>query len=161
MLTVGASDIMVTVLLGIAVVALVVVAHKELVLTAFDRDGATAMGYGRSIELGLLLVITVTVVTTIPAVGTILSVALLSVPALTARLWSDRVATMLIVSAASGAVCGVVGLVLSVQWRLAAGATIAVTSSGLFGLSWLLRWARRGFRRFPLVYGDADHGALR
>ena len=65
-------------------------------------------------------------------VGTILSVSLLTIPAMTARLVTRRVATGMIASAAIGALAGVVGLTISAQWRVAAGAAITLTAAGLF-----------------------------
>ena len=80
----------------------------------------------------------------IPAVGTILSVALVSVPALTARLWTDRVGHAMGLAALIGAVSGVAGLVVSTQWRIAAGGAIALAGSAVFVVSWLLtgQWKR-------------------
>jgi len=113
--------------------------HKELVLGAFDRDGLTAMGYPVLVlDLVLLVAIELTVVTTIPAVGTILSVALIVAPAATARLWTDRVGPSMAIAATVGAVCGAVGLVVSDHWSVAAGPTICVILSLVFAVSALL-----------------------
>jgi len=60
-------------------------------------------------------------VTAIPAVGTLLAVALLTVPALTARLWVDRVGAAIAVSAFVGALSGVLGLFAAAIWSIAAG----------------------------------------
>ena len=79
-LTVDDTAVRTTVAVGTIVIALLALAHKELVFRAFDPQGAAALGYPRVLDLGLLLVVAATVVTTVPAVGTILSVALLSVP---------------------------------------------------------------------------------
>jgi len=68
----------------------------------------------------------------VPAVGTILSVSLLTIPAMTARLVTRRVETAMITSSAIGALAGVVGLTISAQWRVAAGAAITLTAAGLF-----------------------------
>ena len=42
----------------------------------------------------------------VPAVGTLLAVALLTVPALAARQWTDRVGRMTVLAAAFGALSG-------------------------------------------------------
>lgn len=131
-LTVDDAAVRTTVIVGALVLALLVLAHKELVFRAFDPQGAAALGYPRVLDLGLLLVIAATVVTTVPAVGTILSVALLSVPALTARLVTRRVGTAMAVGAAYGAASGLLGLTASAEWDYAAGASIALASAALF-----------------------------
>ena len=144
-LTVNQSDIIVTATVGLAVATVIALLHKELLLTAFDRQYSDALGYGGWLDLTVLLVATITLVVTIPAVGTILSVAMVSVPALTARLWTDSAGRSMVFAALIGAASGVAGLVVSTQWRIAAGGAIALAGSVLFAVSWLLtRQWRRG-----------------
>ena len=131
-LTVDRRDLLTTTVVGLVVLGSVAATHKELVLRAFDPEGAAAQGYPRMLDLGLLLCVGATVVTAVPTVGTILSVALLSVPALTARLVTQRVSTAMVAGAAYGAASGVLGLTASAQWDLAAGASIALASASLF-----------------------------
>ena len=131
-LTVDRRDLLTTTAVGLVVLGSLAATHKELVLRAFDPEGAAAQGYPRMLDLGLLLCVGATVVTSVPAVGTILSVALLSVPALTARLVTRRVSTGMVAGAAYGAASGVLGLTASAQWDLAAGASIALASAWLF-----------------------------
>lgn len=145
--TVQPSDLYITA--GAAVVVLGVLAglHKELVLGAFDRDGLAALGYPAvALDLVMLLLIEVVVVTSIPAVGTILSVALITAPAATARLWTDRLGPTMALSAVLGAASGAIGLVLSRHWDIAAGATIVLVAGGLFVVS---------------VVASPRHGAVR
>jgi manganese/iron transport system permease protein len=150
-LTVERGDIVTTLVVGAIVLTLLVMAHKELVFRAFDPQGAAAQGYPRLLDLGLLLAVGATVVTTVPAVGTILSVALLSVPALTARLVTARVGTAMWVGAAYGAASGVLGLTASAEWDYAAGASITLASALLFFATFaVVTTTRRGSRRRAL-----------
>lgn len=143
-LTATNADIFTTIGVGVAVLGVLVVLHKELVLGAFDSDGARALGY-RTVALDgiVLAAITVTVVAAIPAVGTLLAVALLTVPALTARLWTDRLGTMMVLAAVFGAVSGAVGLCAAAVWSVAAGGSIALTAGALFTVSLALTGVRR------------------
>ncbi len=112
--------------------------HKELVLGAFDRDGLTALGYPvLALDVAVLLLIEVTLVTSIPAVGTILAVALIVAPAAAARLWTERLGATMALAAGIGIASGIVGLAISQHWKLAAGATIVLVATGLFMLSFL------------------------
>ena len=105
----------------------------------------------RLLDLALLLAVGATVVTTVPAVGTILSVALLSVPALTARLVTERVGRAMLVGAAYGAASGVLGLTASAEWDYAAGACITLASAVLFFATFaVVSASRRGSRRRAL-----------
>ena len=95
-----------------------------------------ALGYPvLALDVVLLLLIEATVVTSIPAVGTILAVALIVAPAATARLWTERLRATMALSAALGAASGVVGLAISLQWRVAAGATIVLVAAAMFAVS--------------------------
>jgi manganese/iron transport system permease protein len=137
-LTVQRDDIVVTILVAIAVVAVLAAMHKELVLRAFDVAGSDALGYSRFLDLALLLVVAATVVTAVPLVGTMLSVALLAVPAMSARLVTRRVGTMMVAGAAYGAASGVIGLTASAEWDISAGAAIALTTAALFAVTWIV-----------------------
>ena len=95
----------------------------------------------------MLIAVTVVLVTAVPAVGTLLAVALLTVPALTARQWADRVGPAMVIGAAIGAAAGVIGLCLSVVWDIAAGGAIALTATALFALSAATRRLRTMKRR--------------
>jgi len=98
--TVQPGDLVTTAVVGLAVLATLAALHKELVLGAFDRGGLAALGYPVLVlDVVLLLVIEATVVTSIPAVGTILAVALVVAPAATARrkesAWASATSTAL------------------------------------------------------------------
>jgi ABC-type Mn2+/Zn2+ transport system permease subunit len=138
-LTVTTSDLVTTAVAGAVVLAVLASFHKELVLGAFDRDGLAAMGYPVLVlDLVLLVAIEVTVVTTIPAVGTILSVALIVAPAATARLWTDRIGRSMAIASGIGAASGAVGLLVSDRFAIAAGPTICVILSVVFAVSTLI-----------------------
>jgi ABC-type Mn2+/Zn2+ transport system permease subunit len=135
-LTVTRADLATTVVVGALLLAALAALHKELVLGAFDREGAAAAGYRTALlDLCLLSIVTVTLVTAVPAVGTLLAVALLTVPALAARQWADRVGPAMLVAAVIGALSGVVGLCLSAVYGMAAGGAIALSTAVAFALS--------------------------
>jgi ABC-type Mn2+/Zn2+ transport system permease subunit len=68
----------------------------------------------------------------------LLAVALLTVPALAARLWTERLGPAMAVAAAIGAASGVVGLCVSTAFDIAAGGAIALTRTAVFVASLLL-----------------------
>jgi manganese/iron transport system permease protein len=123
-----------------AVVLLALLAiRKELLLRAFDPEGAAALGYRTGLlDLALNVLIALVVVAGVKAVGTVLMIALIIVPAATARLVTDRVGGMTALAAALGALGGYVGLVASYDLslrqgvRLASGATVVVVLVGFF-----------------------------
>ncbi len=138
-LTVTSADLATTAVVGAILLLGLALTHKELVLTAFDPGAAAAGGYRlRLVELGILAAVTVALVTTVPVVGTLLAVAVLTVPALTARLWTDDIRTAMAVAAAVGAGSGIVGLAVSATYDIAAGGAIALTAAAVFAVSFVL-----------------------
>jgi manganese/iron transport system permease protein len=136
------------------VLTTLVALRKELLLRAFDPDGAAAMGYRVDLlDLVLNVLIALVVVAAVKAVGTVLVIALIIVPAATARLLVDRVATMTAISCGLGAVGGWLGLAISYDVslergvRLASGATIVVVLVAGFVLALAVRPARRALAR--------------
>jgi manganese/iron transport system permease protein len=141
-LAVDRADLLQTLALAAVVAAALWALRKELVLRAFDPDGAAAMGYRTAaLDLALNLLIALVVVAAVKAVGTVLVVALIIVPAAAARLLADRVATTAVLAGALGALGGWLGLAASYEVsvdhgvRLAAGATIVVVLVALFALA--------------------------
>ncbi len=141
-LAVDRADLLQTLALAVVVAATLWALRKELVLRAFDPDGAAAMGYRTAaLDLVLNLLIALVVVAAVKAVGTVLVVALIVVPAAAARLLADRVATTAALACALGALGGWLGLAASYEVsvdhgvRLASGATIVVVLVALFALA--------------------------
>jgi ABC-type Mn2+/Zn2+ transport system permease subunit len=135
-LTVTPGDIATTVIVGSLVLAVLAALHKELVLGAFDRGGALALGYRAWVlDAVVLVAVTLTMVTAIPAVGTLLAVALLTVPALTARLWAERLGPTMAIAAFVGGLSGLLGLFAAAIWSVAAGGAIALATGACFLVS--------------------------
>jgi manganese/iron transport system permease protein len=149
--TVQTSDLVKTALVLAAVALTLVLVGKELVFGAFDRGGMVAAGYpaGR-LDLLLLLVVELTVVTSVPAVGTIQAVALIVAPAAAARLWCDRIGPTTVLAVVLGMASGVVGLAVSQAYEVAAGAAIVLAACGFFVLSVVVAPA---VRRRPVPLG--------
>ena len=149
--TVQTSDLVKTALVLAAVALTLVLVGKELVFGAFDRGGMVAAGYpaGR-LDLLLLLVVELTAVISVPAVGTIQAVALIVAPAAAARLWCDRIGPTTVLAMLLGMASGVVGLAVSQAYEIAAGAAIVLAACGFFVLSVVVAPA---LRRRPVPLG--------
>jgi len=137
--TVTRSDIVVSLVATLAALVVLAALRKELALVGFDRAGAAAAGYPvRALDLALLALVEVAIVTSMPAVGTILSVAFVVGPAATARLWCSSAASMTVTAIGLAVAAGVIGLWTSEHWNVAAGGTIVLAVGALFALSVLL-----------------------
>lgn len=138
-LGVSIEDIVLSGIIGLVVLGALIFFHKELVLTAFDDDMAEAIGLPVwMVNLGLLVLIALTIVVSLRAVGNILVVAMLVTPSAAARLWTDRLKVMMVLGAVFGAGSGIVGLLVSYHTDLAAGGMIVLVATVLFGISLLI-----------------------
>jgi ABC-type Mn2+/Zn2+ transport system permease subunit len=127
-LTVTTRQLVETAVLVVIVLALVTVGARATVFRAFDPVGAAAAGYRIGwLDVGLNLVVALVVVAAVRAVGTVLVVALLIVPAATARLLTHRLMVMAAVGTLVTAAAGYVGLVAS--WTASVEHGLRVTSS--------------------------------
>jgi manganese/zinc/iron transport system permease protein len=112
---------------------------------AFDEGFATASGLNvpRLDRIAMLLVLFVTVAG-LRIVGLVLIVALLIIPAVAARFWTDRVSRLLLVAALIGGASGWIGTALSAAAPgLPAGPLVVLVATAIFALS-LLFAPKRG-----------------
>lgn len=135
-----------TIAVAAAVAALIVFAlRRPMTLTAFDPGYAAATGThtGRADIAMMGLVLLVTVIG-LKVVGLILIVALLIIPPVVARFWTDRVDAMVLIAAAVGGVSGWIGAALSASAAaLPTGPIIVLVAFAIFAAS-LLVSPRRG-----------------
>ncbi|MBO9308606.1 MAG: metal ABC transporter permease [Chloroflexi bacterium] len=118
--------------------------HKELELTSFDPIHAEVIGLRPDrLRYGLLILLALTVVTAIQAVGVVLTSAMLVTPAATASLLTNRLPRMMLVAVGVAISAGVIGLYASYRYNVASGAAIVLACTLLFGLAWLGRTLSR------------------
>lgn len=127
---------------------LVAVGHRQLLAHCFDPvEPGAARGADRNerIILGLILA---AVTVAIPAVGTILSIALIAAPAAALAPSARSARSFLIGCPLLGAALGLVGLGIAVPARLSAGGTIALLCATCVLASRVPAWMRaRGAAR--------------
>lgn len=133
------SDALVILGAGALTFALVMLMRRPLTLAAFDPEFAAATGQNLyRTDLAMMgLVLAVTVVG-LKIVGLILIVALLIIPPVTARFWSDRSDRVVLLSGALGAVAAYVGAAISAAVPdMPTGPIIVLASFALFLFSLL------------------------
>ncbi|MCM6764240.1 zinc ABC transporter permease AztB [Rathayibacter sp. ZW T2_19] len=137
-------------LLAVATGAGLVVAavfHRSLVALALDHRIASVLGLGpRSAQAALVGLVTLAVVASYQAVGSLLVVGLLLAPAVAAGHWTTRIPTRMVLAAVLGVLSVLVGLLVSWHAATAAGASVAATAIAVSGLSWALRAATAPLR---------------
>jgi manganese/iron transport system permease protein len=138
-LAVTTTDIYLSLTIGGGAFVIAFLLRRAIVLASFDREMALSMGLPVFwLDTLLLLLITLTIVISLRAVGNILVLAMFVTPAATARLLVDDISRMMLVSSLLGATAGVVGLYVSWHTDLAAGGTIVLTATAFFLVALLL-----------------------
>jgi len=154
-LAIGWSDVL---LLGAALLVTVAVAalfHRPFVALAFDPRIARTLGLRpRLAQTVLTGLVTLAVVASYSAVGTLLVVGLLLAPAVAAGQWMRRIPAIMMLAAAFGSLAVLVGLLVSWHASTAAGASIALTSIVLAAVS-------AGIRALAARLGAASTHSLR
>jgi manganese/zinc/iron transport system permease protein len=137
-LAVGATDlgpraVWVMTAVGVLNAGLILLAYKELKLATFDPGLATALGFAPALlHYGLMTVTSFTVVMAFDAVGPILVVALLIVPAASAYLLTDRLVWMLVLCLVIAVAAATGGTLLAVWLNTNVAGTVGTALGLLF-----------------------------
>ncbi|MBI2860151.1 MAG: metal ABC transporter permease [Chloroflexi bacterium] len=130
------GDVASTLGLGTLALLLLYAFHKELVFATFDPLGARVAGLNVGLLDNVLLVIlALVIVIALQAVGIILVLAMLIVPAATARLLVRRFAPGMAVGALLGTVVAVAGLYISFYLNLPSGPAMTLVAVAFFALA--------------------------
>jgi manganese/zinc/iron transport system permease protein len=140
-------------IVGAGVLVCVVALWKEFKLISFDPGYAHAIGLPVArLNVALTTLIVVVVVIGLQTVGVVLMSAMLVAPGAAARQWTNRLGSMVVLSAVFGALAGVSGaLISSFEARLPTGPVIVLCASAIVVVS-LIFAPERG-----LLWGAVRH----
>ncbi len=111
----------------------VVVFYRALLVGTFDERQAAVLGlHPRLAHIGLLVLLSVAIVSSFATVGNLLVFAFLIAPPATATLFATRVPTVIAAASVIGSIAGVVGLLVSYHHGTAAGASMALCAVAAF-----------------------------
>jgi len=147
--------------LDVAILVAVVCLGKEFEAVSFDDEFAEVAGVRvERTFLLLLALVALAVVTLIRVVGVILAIALLTLPAMIARHWSDSLCGMMAIAVPTCATCVLAGLFGS--WLLAEsglslppGPLVIVIAAGAWAASALVHRARSSSTRVHLPWSPS------
>ncbi len=143
-LGVSPSDLLIIAVLGVIVIATIVLLYKEFLVVSFDRVLAATLRLPVEVLRNLMLIlIALTIVVSLQAVGVGLVAAMLVTPAATAYLLTRRLPMMMVIAALIGAFSGVAGLYLSYYLNIASGAAVVLVATAVFVLAYVFA-PRRG-----------------
>ena len=137
---------------SLTVVALAIM-YRPLMMESIDPLFLRAVnGKGGWWHISFLILVVMNLVAGFQALGTLMSVGLMILPEISARLWVRNMGMLLLVSALVALVCGIGGLLLSYYIEIPSGPAIILWCGAWYLISvifgWeggiLLKWLRRG-----------------
>jgi zinc/manganese transport system permease protein len=126
---------------GIASFTIVVLAivYRPLVVECFDPEFLRSVRGGGSIyHVLFLFLVVLNLVAGFQALGTLMAVGLMMLPASVAQLWARTLPVMMLIAACTAAVSGLLGLIVSYNFGLASGPTIILIAAAIYCGSLLL-----------------------
>lgn len=153
-LAIGTDDLVIGGVAVAVVLGAVLLLYKEFLALSFDYEMAEATGIPvRKLYYLLLVLIAITVVVSVKAIGIVLVASLLITPAATAYQLTNRFGVMMLLSVVFGVGSSITGLMLSYAWDIPSGATIVLVTTVVFFVVWLIGPSKgaivRLFRRTP------------
>jgi zinc/manganese transport system permease protein len=123
---------------GIATVSLIVLAliWRPLVLECVDAGFLRSVSRsGGPAHIAFLALVVMNLVGGFQALGTLLAVGIMMLPAITARFWARDITTMIGVAVGCAMISGYVGLLVSFHADLPSGPAIILAAGALYALS--------------------------
>jgi zinc transport system permease protein len=134
--------------LDAAIIIVVVLLYKELVALSYDEEFALISGVPvRALYYLVLALIALCVVVLIRVVGLILVIALFTIPASIAELFTRKLSRIMIVSCFLGVAFTMSGLFLSYFFNLTSGATIILVAGTCYFAALLIAKTLKKLRR--------------
>jgi zinc/manganese transport system permease protein len=119
-------------LIGLAII------YRPLVLECVDPGFLRSVsGAGAPAHIAFLALLVINLVSGFHALGTLLAVGIMILPAVTARFWARDITVMLLIAALGGAVSGYAGLLLSYHSSVPSGPAVILVAGVLYGVSLL------------------------
>jgi zinc/manganese transport system permease protein len=134
----GLDDQTLVLIAAITSLSLVVLAliWRPLVLECVDPGFLRSVSRaGAPAHIAFLTLVVLNLVGGFHALGTLLAVGLMMVPAAVARFWARDISTMIVIAIAAGIVSGIAGLLLSFHTGVPAGPAIILMAGALYAVS--------------------------
>jgi manganese/iron transport system permease protein len=137
-LGVTAQDVIETSIIAGGTLAAVLLKRRDLLLYCFDPNHARAVGLPvRVLHYGLLILLSLTIVASLKAVGIILVIAMLVAPGAIGYLLTDRFDRMLIIATSVAVLSSALGTIVSFHIDGATGACIVLIQFAVFVAAFL------------------------
>jgi manganese/iron transport system permease protein/iron/zinc/copper transport system permease protein len=153
---VSAADVWALAAITALTVAVVFFNYRAMLFATFDPEVAEVSGVRVArVDALLMLVLSLSILATLTVIGVTLVAATLVIPAVVARMLTNRFSRMLWLSTGIGAACGLVGMNLSYHLDVPSGTTIVLTGATVFAVVLAFTGGRRLSRTARLSQGTA------
>jgi len=133
LLGVSPEEVLAILIVTVVIAVGVILLYKQLLFTTFDEETARAFGVRtRWIDTFFSLALAAAVIVSMQRLGVTLIAAAIVIPPITARLLTDRLDRMILISVIMGSITAMIGMYLSYYVDVASGATIVLTQTALF-----------------------------
>jgi zinc transport system permease protein len=130
--------------LNLVVLAVVAINYKKFLTICFDEEQALLQGIAvQRLYLLLLSLVAISVVLLMQIIGTILAMALLTIPATVAGLFTRRLSSMMMLAVATCALFSIIGLNLATNLNWPPAATVSLVAATGYLLSLFLKRKQR------------------
>lgn len=120
-------------------ITVMLIFYRALVISCFDPDYAQAvMRGGSAVPLIFFVLLVVNLIASFQALGTLMALGLMVLPALTARFWTQNINHALPLSIGFAGVSAPVGLLISYYAMVPSGPAVVLVAGGLCFLSALV-----------------------
>ena len=146
-----ARGLVVAAIVAVVDIAAVALLWKELKMTSFDPGFARASGFAPAwVSRMMLVLVSITAVVAFESVGAILVIALLIIPAATARLLTTRLLAMVLIAVSVGWAAAIAGYGAAVAADASIAGMMGLMALGAFlvalGVTALKRWTTESAR---------------
>ncbi|NLG16226.1 MAG: metal ABC transporter permease [Fibrobacter sp.] len=138
-MAVSQQSLLLMVVLDFVILICIILLYKEILSVSYDEEFASISGVpARALYYVILMLIALTVIMLIQAVGLILVIALFTIPASIAELFTKDLKRMMIVSSLLGMLFTTAGLLVSYLCNITAGASIVLSACIGYGTALII-----------------------
>jgi len=135
-LTISSEDIYMMIGVDIALIIFILIFYNQILLISYDKDFAKVRGLNVVFLYTLLLIlISLTVVMSVRAIGLILIIALFTIPPFIAEKFTKSLKGMMILAGILSFIFMVSGIFISFYYNISATATIILVATAFFFIS--------------------------
>ena len=132
-LAVDDEGLLLVVSVGTLSMLLMAAIFRPLALECFDPIFARAVGAGGGWAYAIFMgLVVLNLVAAFQALGTLMAVGLMMLPALAARFWSENLGTIIVTATVFAMMASLTGLLVSFHVELASGPSIVMTAAAIY-----------------------------